>query len=451
MDALQFLPQVGGLFGTIVSFLIVLGVVVFVHEYGHYIVARWCGIHSEVFSIGFGREIHGWVDRRGTRWRIAVLPLGGYVKFLGDADAASARADDAARAAMSSDQRARSFPDAALWKRTLTVAAGPVFNFVLAILIYAGLALSLGTPSDRPVLGEVAADAPEVGMLREGDEFVSVAGRPVERFSDILRGYEAAAAAQPGRDSFPVEVRRDGELLSLETGPVVPPVVGRTAPGGAAERAGLQSGERIVAVGGAPVASFADLQREVGANGAAPLTLRIEGLDGAEREVTLEPSVSPAPTPDGGMELRPLIGVTALPLIGGEVVTPGPLAALGDGMERTWQVINGSLTYVYAIVTGQADSSGLGGPIRIATLSGDAAAGGVASFVSMIALISASIGLINLFPIPVLDGGHLMFYAVEAVRRKPVGEKVQEAATAIGLALVILLMVYVTWNDITSL
>lgn len=451
MGLFEMLPQVGGVAGTVAAFLVVLGVVVFVHEYGHYIVGRWCGIHAEVFSIGFGREIFGWVDRRGTRWRVAVLPLGGYVKFLGDSDASSARPDDAALARMSSAERSRSFPDAALWRRALTVAAGPAFNFALAIVIYAVLAGSLGVGSDRPVVGVRADAAPEIAALREGDEILAVAGTEVRVFADIQRAYDAAAAETPGRETFPVALRREGRVIEVETGPVVPPVVGSVAQGAPADRAGLAPGDRILSVDGAPVASFGDLQRSIRESGERPVTLALRGPDGAEREVTLEPKLNPAPTPGGGIELRPLIGVTAIPLIGPESRTPGPIEAVGQGVERTWQVISASLTYVGAIVTGRTDASGLGGPIRIATLSGDAAASGIVTFIGMIALISASIGMINLFPIPVLDGGHLVFYAVEAVRGKPVGEKVQEAATVIGLGLVLMLMVFVTWNDIVNL
>ena len=444
----ESLADVVGVAGTVASFLVVLGVVVFVHEYGHYIVARWCGIHSEVFSIGFGREIYGWTDRRGTRWRVAPLPLGGYVKFLGDRDSASANVDERALAGMSEAERARAFPTAALWRRAATVAAGPVFNFALAVVIYMALAFVTGVASDRPVIG-AATEAAET--LEVGDEILSVAGREVGDFRDVLAAYRDASDAEPGRARFEVTLRRDGRVREVVTGPAVPPVVGRVAPGSPAERAGLEPGDRILAVDGETVGAFADLQRMVGAAGESGVTLRVRGEDGVEETHALTPTMNPAQTPDGGVELRPLIGVVAIPTIGAEAVTPGPVEALGVGAQRTWSVITSSLTYVGAIVTGRADSSGLGGPIRIATLSGDAAASGLVSFVSMIALISASIGLINLFPIPVLDGGHLLFYAVEAVRGKPLSARLQEIATGAGLAAVILLMVFVTLNDLQSL
>ncbi|MGM0586734.1 MAG: RIP metalloprotease RseP, partial [Pseudomonadota bacterium] len=437
--------------GTIASFLVVLGVVVFVHEYGHYIVARWCGIHAEVFSIGFGKELAGWNDRRGTRWRVAALPLGGYVKFLGDADAASAGADSEKLQGLSADQRAHAFPNAALWKRALAVSAGPAFNFLLAIVVYAGLALSLGVGSDKPVVGVVDATAGPAFELREGDRVLAVQGREIESFGDILPAFEAASDAEPGRARFELRIERGGAEQVVETGPAVPPVIGGVGPDSPAERAGLKAGERIVSADGESVRSFSDLQRVVIDAGGEAVTLIVEGGDGTRREVTLTPQMNPVPTSGGGIEMRPLIGVTAQPLIGAETVTPGPIEAVGVGVQRTWQVIASSLAYVGAIVTGEADSSGLGGPIKIASLSGEAAAGGLVSFLGMIAMISTSIGLINLFPIPVLDGGHLVFYAIEAVRGRPLGEKAAEAATGVGLALVLLLMVFVTYNDIMGL
>ncbi len=440
MDAVSLFTGVFGTAWTIISFLVVLGVVVFIHEFGHYIVARWCGIHSEVFSIGFGKEIWGWNDRRGTRWRVAVLPLGGYVKFLGDSDAASARADLSTLSEMDERERARSFPGAALWRRALTVAAGPIFNFILAIAIYAGLALSLGVGSDRPVVGTVAETAGDF-PLRAGDEILTVGGEAVSTFSDIARAYDANPAG-------PVEVtlRRGGETLALSTGPLVPPVVGGVGPDSPAERAGLHPGDRIAAIDGEEVRAFSDLQRIVGASAGEPVTLRLSD----QRELTLTPVMNPTRGRDG-VEMRPLIGITAIPMIGPEARTPGPIEAIGVGAQRTWDIIAMSLTYVGAIVTGEADSSGLGGPIKIASLSGEASAAGVVTFLGMIAMISASIGMINLFPVPVLDGGHLVFYAIEALRGRPLGERATEAATGLGLAMVVLLMVFVTYNDLMGL
>ncbi|WP_339950090.1 RIP metalloprotease RseP [uncultured Albimonas sp.] len=455
MDAFSLLSSAGGIGFAVASFIVVLGVVVFIHEYGHYIVARWCGIHAEVFSIGFGKELFHWTDRRGTRWRLAVLPLGGYVKFLGDGDAASARADLHELEHMSEAQRARSFPGAALWKRALAVAAGPGFNFILSILIYAGLAMSLGIGSDRPVIGTLderaSVTAQGVDPLQVGDEVLSVEGVEVASFADISRAFAEASDAQPGRERFAVTVRRGGEVLELETTAAIPPVVGAVTPDSPAEEAGFRPGDRILSVDGQSVGAFADLQRIVIASGGGePVTMVLS--DGAsERETMLTAKMQPYPTPEGGIEMRPLIGVTAIPRLAPEVVTPGVFEAVEIGAIRTWQIIASSFAYVGAIIGGEADSSGLGGPIKIASLSGQAAGAGIVAFLGMIAMISASIGMINLFPIPVLDGGHLLFYAIEALRGRPLGEKASEYATGVGLALVVGLMVFVTYNDLMGL
>ncbi len=444
MDLIAQIPLIGTLVTVVVPFLVVLGIVVFVHEYGHYIVGRWCGILAEVFSIGFGKELAHWIDRRGTRWRLGALPLGGYVKFLGDSDPASARPDSAAMQALPPEQRGRAFPGAAIWRRALTVAAGPVFNFLLSIVIFAGMALALGVASERPVIGEVIESAAYPTPLQPGDEIVSVDGTKVSDFSGVFDAFGAEA-----RDSYDVVVRRDGHEMTLETPPLIPPLVGGLSPGGPADKAGLHEGDVIRAVNGQPIRTFGELQDAV-RHGGEKLSLTVE-TEGATRELTLEPVMNPAPTDDGGVEMRPLIGVTAMALAGPEARTPGPIEALGHGVSRTWAVIDGSLAYISAMIGGEADTSSLGGPIRIASMSGDAAEAGIASFLGMIGLISASIGMINLFPIPVLDGGHLVFYAIEALRGRPLGDRFVEAATGLGLGLVILLMVFVTYNDLAGL
>ncbi|MEM6441916.1 MAG: RIP metalloprotease RseP [Pseudomonadota bacterium] len=450
MDVFALVSTLWSVVATIVPFIVVLGVVVFVHEYGHYIVARWCGIHSQVFSIGFGKEIFGWTDKRGTRWRVAPLPLGGYVKFLGDGDAASARADAKQLETLDESDRARSFPGAALWKRALTVAAGPVFNFILSIVIYAGLATAIGVGSDEPVVGTLSPSAEDRLPFREGDRILEVEGASIAVFADVMRAFEAASDAQPGRAEYAVVIERDGARQTVTAGPLVAPEVGGVASGGPADQAGLVPGDILQSANGVDLASFRDLQRIVEASEGAAVDLAVRTPGEEARQVTLEPMVSAARSRDGGTEVRPLIGVTAMPMIQPRAETPGPLRAVGVGVERTFGVIDSSLTYIGAIIGGRADSSSLGGPIRIASLSGDAAGAGIVAFLGMIALISASIGMLNLFPVPVLDGGHLLFYALEAIRGKPLGEKLQEYATGLGLALVLLLMVFVTWNDITS-
>ncbi|MFT6773222.1 MAG: regulator of sigma E protease [Paracoccaceae bacterium] len=442
---LNAIPLIGPILGSVIPFLLVLGVVVFVHEYGHYIVGRWCGIHAEAFSIGFGKELFGWNDKRGTRWRLAALPLGGYVRFLGDADASSSGVDKAAMAGMSDTQRARSFPAAALWRRAVTVAAGPAANFLLSIMIFAASAVTLGLPDDRPVIGEVTEAGAGVTELRAGDLVLTVNGVPVADFGAFIEAASAAGAAMHN-----LTVERGGEVIAIITPALIPPVAARVIDGAAAAAAGMQPGDVMIVAGGAPVASFADVQAAIKAAGAAPLVVTVRrGMETVDLTVT--PAINPIPLEDGSIEMRPMIGVSGDALVRSGVRAPGIFEAAAFGVSRTAAVVTNTFSYLGKIIDGEADASGLGGPVRIASMSGDAAESGIGALIGMIALISTSIGLINLFPIPVLDGGHLVFYAIEAVRGRPLSDRVAEAATGVGLALVIALMAFVTWNDISGL
>lgn len=446
MDLIAQLPLVGPLLTTVIPFIIVLSIVVFVHEYGHYIVGRWCGIGAEAFSVGFGREIVGWTDRRGTRWRIGILPLGGYVKFLGDSDASSSHVDRAALDRLSPEQRQHSFHAAPVGRRALTVAAGPMANFLLSIVIFAAVALSQGAPATGPVVGTLGEDVnPEfAAALSPGDRVLSLDGQPVADFA----GLQAALMASEGAAQVARVLRTDGreETVALAFRP--PARVDAVVPGGAAAEAGLEAGDVVVAVAGEPIDSFSALQRATAASGGMPMLLRIRRGD-AVFDVSLTPRLE---TP-GDPASRPLLGIQKqgteiLPLV--EPV--GPLAALGFGAARTWDIITLSLTGLFDVVTGaQKADEVLGGPIRIAEVSGEAASRGLGVFIGLIAVLSTSIGLINLFPIPILDGGHLMFYAIEKVRGAPLREQWLEYGNRIGLALVLMLMLFATFNDIARL
>jgi regulator of sigma E protease len=446
MDLIAQLPLVGPVIATVIPFLIVLAIVVFVHEYGHYIVGRWCGIGAEAFSIGFGREITGWTDKRGTRWRVGILPLGGYVKFLGDTDATSSHVDEAALSRLTPEQRAHSFHTASVERRALTVAAGPAANFLLSIAIYAVIALFQGVPVTGPVIGEIGADAnPEFAdALRPGDTVLSVNGEPVADFV----GLQEALMASAGQETVARVLRRGGGEAEVAFTFRVPARIDAVIPGSAAAEAGLEPGDVITAVDGRAVDSFSALQRETEAAGAAPMNLTVRrGGDTFERALT--PRLSDPDDPDS----RPVLGIQkqsseVLPLI----EPAGPFSAIGFGIERTWQIISLSVGGIASVISGdQAAEDVLGGPIRIAEVSGQAASQGAGTFIGLIAVLSASIGLINLFPIPILDGGHLMFYAVEKLRGAPLDERWQEIGNRIGLALVLSLMVFATFNDIARL
>ncbi|MGF1445923.1 MAG: RIP metalloprotease RseP [Pikeienuella sp.] len=444
MDPVAFAADLWNVLTYIPPFLVVLAVVVFVHEFGHYIVGRWCGIHAETFSIGFGKVIWSRVDSRGTCWQVAVLPLGGFVKFVGDMDPASAGQRDADE--LSEEERAVAFHTAPVGRRAATVAAGPVANFLLSIIVFAALALVVGKPSDVPVIGAVAEDAPaDLGFV-PGDRVLEVDGTTVASYRDLRRELFATDGAPT-----PARLERDGEIIDVMVHYSMPPVVTQIEPGDPASRAGILPGDRIVAINGRPVLSFYGLviiMAEVPTD--RDLTVTVERA-GATRDFSLTPALVTREDPITG-ERRPLptLGVG----LSNSDISPtfeaaGPVEALEAGVTRTWEIIAGTVVFFGDMIFADADLSNIGGPIRIAEMAGDQADRGMLEFIHLIAVLSTAIGLLNLFPIPVLDGGHLMFYGIEAVRGRPVGGAAIKVGTVIGLSLVLSLMVFATYNDLT--
>lgn len=375
MDIVTHIWNAGSfLLGYLVPFLFVLTLVVFVHELGHFLVGRWCGVDVKTFSIGFGRELFGFTDRHGTRWRFALIPLGGYVKFSGDADASSSGVDSEIQR-MTPEQRARTFPAQSIGERAAIVAAGPIANFILAILIFAGTVYAFG----RPVL------APRVDQVMAGS---------------------------------------------------------------AAERAGLRSGDLVLSIDGRAVRSFSDMQREVSFRPNETLSIVVERAGAA---VTLP--VTPAL-----VETSSALGKQRIGVIGVQasrrpedwsVQHFGFVESVKTGFTETWFVVERTYDYLSKLVRGRESTDQLSGPIRIAQVSGMvASSGGVLGLISLAAILSVSIGLMNLLPVPMLDGGHLMFYAIEALRGRPLSERAQELGFRLGLGLVLMLMLFVTWNDL---
>ena len=362
------------LLGYLVPFLFVLAIVVFIHELGHFLVGRWCGVDVRVFSIGFGREIYGFNDKHGTRWRIALIPLGGYVKFSGDADASSAP-DTAEVAQMTPQERVRSFPAQSIGERAAIVAAGPIANFLLAIFIFAATVFLFGKQVLIPRVDQVRADS-------------------------------------------------------------------------AAERAGLQAGDLVVAIDGQPIGSFSDMQRVISVRPNEVVSVTVERA-GAKLTIPVTPALVEMTSPLGKQRLG-VIGVEASRKAEDwKVQHFGPLEALRNGVSETWFVVERTYDYIGKLVSGRESTDQLSGPIRIAQVSGLVASnGGFLALINLAAILSVSIGLMNLLPVPMLDGGHLMFYAIEALRGRPLSERAQEIGARIGLSLVLLLMLFVTWNDI---
>ncbi len=356
----------------IIPFLVVMTIIVFIHELGHFAVARYFGVGVESFSIGFGREIVGWTDKHGTRWKIGWLPLGGYVKFEGDENAASMPAKEAVKKASPT-----SFHGKPLWQRALIVAAGPVANFILAIAIFAGMYSLAGVPVSEPVVHQVVENSAAARAgIQPGDRIVSIAGRKIRSFTDISQ----IVAPSPGK-TVEVVVEREGRRLPLQ----------------------VKLGTREVP----------------------------DGLDGKMKVGYL------------GV-MRNMAGDL-------RYERKGPLEALALGTQSTWNIIAVTMTYLKDMVVGYQSTDQLAGPIRIAQFSQKAAEVSILALIQLAAILSVSIGLINLFPIPMLDGGHLLYYAIEAVRGKPLSESAQEFGFKVGLALVLALMLVATFNDIMHL
>ncbi|MGI9480475.1 MAG: RIP metalloprotease RseP [Hyphomicrobiaceae bacterium] len=374
---MTFLASLTSSMGTtllyLMSFLVVLTIVVFIHEMGHFLVARWCGVKVSAFSIGFGKEIFGFVDKHGTRWRFAWIPLGGYVKFMDDASAASTPSGEPLES-MTPEERAGSFHHKPLWRRAAVVAAGPLANFLFAIVIFACMFSIVGQRTTVARVDEVVKGMPaDLAGFKKGDVILAIAGRDVKSFHDVLR----LVSSSPDR-KLDVVVRRDEKELTLNVTPK--PVSMNDRIGGKVTR----------------------------------------GLIGIKR----------SPGPDGYTHHR-----------------AGPLEAVMLGAKETEFIITSTLSYIADVLIMRQPPDQLGGIIRIADVSGKVAKVGPEAFIHLIAVLSISVGLINLFPIPLLDGGHLLFYAIEAVRGRPLSDSSQEFGFKIGFALVLSLMVFATWND----
>ncbi|CTQ50768.1 RIP metalloprotease RseP [Jannaschia donghaensis] len=439
--------QFGGFAWMILAFVIALSIIVAIHEYGHYIVGRWCGIKADVFSIGFGPILASKVDRHGTRWQVAALPLGGYVKFRGDGNAASV-GDDGTVAEMTASERAETMTGASLWRRAATVAAGPIFNFILAIVLYAGLAMILGRGTDTPTVGDPVPLPADMQTLQPGDEIVSVAGFDVTDIADL----GALIDQLPSAPTLPYEVERDGNLIEVDAIAPVPARASTVQPRSAAWDIGMRPGDVILTADGEDLHSFADLQAAVAAVGDGTVALTVwrdSGGDGEVLEFALQPRMRDIPLPDGGFETRPLIGITSSLAFEGATERSGPIEAVTFGATQLWTILGRSISTLGYIATGQISTCNMSGPIGIAQTSAVAASHGLASFVGFIALLSAGVGLLNLFPIPVLDGGHLVFHAYEAVRGKPPSDGAVKVLMIFGLSIMGALMIFVLFNDVT--
>ena len=440
MDILGMLPSFGGFLSSALAFIVALSVIVAIHEYGHYIVGRWCGIHAEVFSLGFGPVLYSRVDKRGTHWQLAVLPFGGYVKFMGDSDAASGK-DGAAMTGLTDTERKRTMHGADLWRRAATVAAGPVFNFILSIFVFAGVFLFSGTTTDEAVIGKLKPIPGPVDMFQEGDKLLRVGDAEITSLEDFYIAARDAKATQ----TTSYEVERDGKAVSFDSVFPFPPVIDQLQPKSAAMDGGLEVGDVIQSVNGTPVFALREVQEAAQINKDKPLELLV-WRNGEVLEKTLSPRQRDLPTADG-FESRWLIGFSGGAFFEPTRETLGAGEAMWGGVLQTWFIARSSLSGMWYMVTGAISSCNIQGPIGIAQTSGDMASQGPAQFIWFIAVLSTAVGLLNLFPIPVLDGGHLVFHAYEAVVGRPPSEKALNRLMMGGLFLLLSLMVFALTND----
>lgn len=364
----------GGIFGYIIPFLFVLSIVVFFHELGHFLVARWCGIKVLVFSIGFGPELAGFNDRKGTRWKLSAIPLGGYVKFFGD-DSAASTPDQSVLKDMTPAERKISFFHQPVGARAAVVAAGPIANFLLAIMIFAGIFMLYGKQTSAARVDTIVADS-------------------------------------------------------------------------AAASAGFRPGDVVVSINGRAIDGFSEMQRIVSVNAGERLTIEVD-RGGVREKLTAVPALKEIKDSFGNVHRIGVLGISrSMAPDDIKTETVNPLRAVWLGASETWFVVERTLSYIGGVVAGREAADQVGGPIRIAQVSGQVASVGFVALIHLAAVLSVSIGLLNLFPIPLLDGGHLLFYAIEALRGRPLSERAQEVGFRIGLALVLMLMVFATWNDI---
>ena len=436
---MQFVPMFGNFAFMIVAFVVALSVIVAIHEYGHYIVGRWCGIDAEVFSLGFGPVIYSRMDKRGTTWQIAALPLGGYVKFLGDANAASVGSDGTVAEV---DAR-RTMLGAPLWARTATVAAGPVFNFVLAIAIFAGSIMYQGRSVDPLTFGELRPLPPSFATeLREGDVMIAVEG---VLFTDPERTVDVSDVV-PVQERLDYTVLRGDDEITVEGPYYFPAAVSSVSPRSAADDADIKVDDVITDINSTQIFAFSQVQEIVLAADGADLNFTL-WRDGETVQKTIAPRRVDLPTPEGGFETRWLIGITGTIFFEEKTESIGLWTATKLGAEGLWNTMTTSLSAMQHILMGQISTCNLSGPVGIAETSGSMAEQGPQSFIWFIGALSAAVGLINLFPIPVLDGGHLVFYAYEAISRRKPSDRAVQVFMFVGLSLILSLMTFTILND----
>jgi regulator of sigma E protease len=448
---------------SLISLIVVLGVLIFVHEGGHFLMARFLGVGVEKFSLGFGPRIFGKTVGR-TDYRISAIPLGGYVKMVGEDPDSEIDPQDLPL----------SFTHKNVYKRMLIVAAGPVFNLLLAVFIFFVSFSIVGIDDIRPLVKSVAKDSPaEQAGFRLEDRIVSINGEGIQSWYDIKKAVTASGGAPllltVERDSELFDIRAAAEMktgrdilgddvkyydLGISALPVIEAIIGEASKGFPAEKAGLKKGDRIIGINGIPVNSWAEMREEIAASGGNRLKLKIQ-RDDLVFQVGLVPKLTVQKDRTGNKVERYLIGIST-----GEIAIPeelritkrlSPVTAFSESLKQTWFVIDVTLRGIVKMVDGSISRDNLGGPIMIAQMAGQQAKAGIGKLIQFIAFISINLAILNFLPIPILDGGHLMFFSIEAIRGRPVSLRVREVAQQAGMFILLMLMVFVFYNDIVRL
>lgn len=458
------IEQAPGFIFTVAVFLAAITVLVFVHEMGHYLVARWCKVKVDVFSVGFGRELFGRTDKHGTRWKVSLIPLGGYVKFAGDASEAS-NADDSVLDAMSEEEKATAFHFKSLWQKSAIVFAGPFINIVFAVILFGGLVYVQGQRVMSNEIGMVGQGSNiEKAGLKVGDIVLSVDGTNVERLRDIaeivqlLPGQTIDIGIERAGENLVLSVTVGSKMMTdrfeneyaygyLEIGPKYVPWIGKIEKGFSADDAGLEVNDLITNIDGIEIDDFQAVYDVVSVRPNKTVSIDIE-RDGEPLNFILSIGETIG---RGGPDEGKTIGYMGIGIAFGEYRAYGPLEALAEGTRQSINTLRMITTSMGQLIMGMRSVREMGGPVRVAAMAGEVAQSGFDNFVRFVAMISINLGFVNLLPIPMLDGGHLLFYGLEAAKGGPLPKRAQELAFMLGFVFVIGLMLFLTLNDLHSI
>lgn len=443
IDFLGSIPLIGSPLVSILPFLVIITIVVFVHEYGHYIVGRWCGIHAEVFSVGMGPKLFSRKDKRGTVWQIAAIPLGGYVKFLGDTNASSLPKSTKNN---SINNEQNFFNNASLVSKTLTVLAGPIANFILSILIFSVLILWNGKQSNEPIIGNINQELSKVYNIQKDDLIKSINGKEINLFSDI---YSFIHNNNENELTEYVLERNNNIIKTYGPFPTMP-IIGSVMPVSPASSAGLKSGDIIVSYNDELIGSFKQLQKIIINSEIKKQNITVL-RKGKLITLQISPQLREFQNPSGEIDRKVSIGVSAALAFTPVKENINLYEALFFGFERTYLVITQSISQLSKIIIGDIGIKNLQGPIGIAHVSSDIAKSDISFFIPLIAIISTSIGFLNLLPIPILDGGHLLMFAYEGVTKRKPNQKIINYSAVLAISALLTLMLFVSINDISRL